>query len=88
MCGPLTQLSENVWLHSVQVLDLLFDEVFKDPRNWSQFAKLIDGSRSVSESTALKNTCLQFVPLWNFLVGLFLIKLSGWFPVMSIQLSN
>lgn len=45
-------------------------------------------SGHVSQSMGPTDTCLQFVPLWNFLVGLFLIKLSAWFPVMSIQLSR
>lgn len=46
------------------------------------------GRVCVSQSMGSTDTCLQFVPLWNFLAGLFLIKLSAWFPVMSIQLSR
>ena len=76
---------------SCQVLELLFDEVFKDSCIWSWFAsgaRIIEGGGLVSQSMGLTDTCLQFVPLWNFLAGLFLIKLSAWFPVMSIQLSR
>lgn len=38
----------------------------------------------LSQSIDPTDTCLQFVPLWNFVSGLFLITLSAWFPEYSI----
>lgn len=90
-CGSLTQPSEMFDHSSCQVLELLFDEVFKDSCIWSWFAsgaRIMEGVGSCPKARAPTDTCLQFVPLWNFLAGSFLIKLSAWFPVMSIQLSH